>query len=87
VSRNGPSAASPTTFSTTSPNSSALAGQSPFSRLTRLAQIWCLRLSRLDDERLDRVEGDGWTLRRVGFHLDNTYYADAVGNLSSRHEV
>jgi hypothetical protein len=57
------------------------------SRLTRLAQIWSLRLRALDDERLDRVEGDAWTLRQVAFHLDNTFYADAVGNLTSLREA
>lgn len=57
------------------------------SRLTRLAQIWSLRLRALDDERLDRVERDAWTLRQVAFHLDNTFYADAIGNLTSRYEA
>lgn len=57
------------------------------SRLARLALIWSLRLRSLDHERLDRVEGDAWTLRQVAFHLDNTFYADAVGNLSPRQEV
>ncbi len=57
------------------------------SRLTRLAQIWSLRLRALDDERLDRVDGDAWTLRQVAFHLDNTFYADAVGDLTSRPEA
>ncbi|MEU1967277.1 hypothetical protein ABZ541_12050 [Micromonospora sediminicola] len=56
------------------------------SRLTRLAQIWSLRLRALDDERLDRVEGDAWTLRQVAFHLDNTFYADAVGDLTTQRE-
>ena len=56
------------------------------SRLTRLAQIWSLRLRALDDERLDRVEGDAWTLREVARHLGSTYYADAVGTLSPRAE-
>jgi len=51
------------------------------SRLTRLAQIWSLRLRLLDDERLDRVEGDAWTLRQLAFHLGSTFYADAVGDL------
>ncbi|MEV1333800.1 hypothetical protein AB0J20_29980 [Micromonospora costi] len=55
------------------------------SRLTRLAQIWSLRLRALDDERLDRVEGDAWTLRQVAFHLGSTYYADAVGDLTTAH--
>ena len=57
------------------------------SRLTRLVQIWSLRLRALDDERLDRVEGDAWTLRQVAFHLDNTFYADAVGDLISQRAV
>jgi len=56
------------------------------SRLTRLAQIWSLRLRALDDERLDRVEAGAWTLRQVAFHLDNTFYADAVGDLTAQHE-
>jgi hypothetical protein len=51
------------------------------SRLTRLAQIWSVRLRALDDERLDRVDGDAWTLRQVAFHLGDTFYADAVGDL------
>jgi hypothetical protein len=54
------------------------------SRLTRLAQIWSLRLRALDEERLDRIEGDAWTLRQVAFHLDSTFYADAVGDLGPR---
>lgn len=57
------------------------------SRLTRLAMIWSVRLRALDDERLDRVEGGAWTLREVAFHLDNTFYADAVGDLNPRREV
>lgn len=53
------------------------------SRLTRLAQVWSLRLRALDDERLDRREGDAWTLRQVAFHLgESTFYADSVGDLS-----
>jgi hypothetical protein len=41
----------------------------------------------LDDERLDRVEGDAWTLRQVVFHVADTYYADAVGDLSAQTAV
>jgi hypothetical protein len=59
------------------------------SRLTRLAQIWDVRLRATSDERLDerlderdRDEPDRWTLREVAFHLaESTYYADAVGRL------
>jgi hypothetical protein len=54
------------------------------SRLTRLAQIWSLRLRALADERLDRVEGEAWTLREVAVHVGSTYYADAVGDLGTR---
>ena len=57
------------------------------SRLTRLARIWSLRLRAVDEERLDRVEGDSWTLRQIAFHLDDTFYADAVGNLATRREA
>lgn len=53
------------------------------SRLTRLAQIWCLRLRALTDEQLDRRDGQGWTLRQVVFHLDSTFYADSVGDLTA----
>lgn len=51
------------------------------SRLTRLTQIWSLRLGAIDAERLDRAEGDAWTLRQVAYHLGSTFYADAVGAL------
>lgn len=52
------------------------------SRLTRLAQIWTVRLAALDDERLDRPDGSAWTLRQIVFHLDSTFYVDAVGDLT-----
>jgi hypothetical protein len=58
------------------------------SRLTRLAQVWDVRLRSLDDEQLDHRpanqpdEPQRWTLREVAFHLaESTYYADAVGRL------
>lgn len=54
------------------------------SRLERLAQVWRVRLSALDDATLDRRDGDAWTIREVAFHLaESIYYADAVGDLSS----
>jgi hypothetical protein len=53
------------------------------SRLERLAQIWRIRLRALDDARLDRHEGDAWTIREIAFHVaESSYYADAVGDLS-----
>jgi hypothetical protein len=52
------------------------------SRLERLAQVWRLRLRSLDGERLDRREGDAWTIREIAFHIEaSAYYADAVGDL------
>jgi hypothetical protein len=53
------------------------------SRLERLAQVWRIRLRSLDDEQLDRREGDAWTIREIAFHLaESSYYADAVGDLA-----
>ena len=55
------------------------------SRLTRLAQVWALRLGALDAERLDRQEGGAWTLRQVAFHVaESVVYAESVGDLSDR---
>ena len=54
------------------------------SRLTRLAQVWRVRLAGLDDARLDRRDGDAWTIREIAFHVaESAYYADAVGDLSA----
>jgi hypothetical protein len=53
------------------------------SRLRRLALLWDARLRSLTAERLDRVEGDAWTLRQLAFHLaDSAFYADSVGALA-----
>jgi hypothetical protein len=53
------------------------------SRLERLAQLWRVRLRSLNDARLDRRDGDAWTIREIAFHLaESAYYADAVGDLS-----
>jgi hypothetical protein len=52
------------------------------SRLTRLAQLWRLRLSVLPAEVLDCAEEGAWTLRQVAFHAaESTSYAEAVGRL------
>lgn len=54
------------------------------SRLTRLAQIFDVRLRALTDDQLDRRDGEGWSVRQIAFHLEgSTYYATAVGNLRS----
>ncbi|MFI6291168.1 hypothetical protein ACIBEJ_06245 [Nonomuraea sp. NPDC050790] len=50
------------------------------SRLTRLSQIWTVRLGSLTEERLDHSPGEGWSIRYLAHHLaGSTYYADAVG--------
>lgn len=57
------------------------------SRLSRLALVWRQRLRALDDERLDRREGDAWTIREVAFHVaESAYYADSVGDLRPAEE-
>ncbi|WP_436536623.1 hypothetical protein [Actinoplanes sp. HUAS TT8] len=52
------------------------------SRLTRLAQIWVVRLDSLTEEQLDAVTPGAWTIRAIAEHLSDTYYADAVGDLA-----
>ncbi|MEU9830352.1 hypothetical protein AB0D67_02315 [Streptosporangium sp. NPDC048047] len=53
------------------------------SRLTRLAQIWAVRLRSLTPHDLDHSPGRGWTIRQIAFHVgESAYYADAVGDLS-----
>lgn len=52
------------------------------SRLTRLAQVFDVRLRALTDEELDRREPGAWSARQIAFHLEESlYYATAVGNL------
>src|SRR5690242_911256 len=54
------------------------------SRLTRLAQIYEVRLARLSEAELDRRDGPAWSPRQIAFHLEESlYYAEAVGDLSS----
>ena len=55
------------------------------SRLTRLAQIWRIRLASVPDGRMDAAEGAAYTPREMAFHvLESTYYADAIGAISRR---
>jgi hypothetical protein len=50
------------------------------SRLTRLAQIFEVRLRHLSDAELDRREAGAWSVRQIAFHLEESlYYAEAVG--------
>jgi len=52
------------------------------SRLTRLAQIYAVRLTALTPAQLDRRDGDAWTPREIALQLEGSlYYADAVGFL------
>jgi hypothetical protein len=51
-------------------------------RLTRLAQLWRLRLADVPSGELDRAEGDTYTPREMAFcAVGSTYYADAIGEL------
>jgi hypothetical protein len=53
------------------------------SRLTRLGQIFAVRLQQLSDAELDRRDADAWSVRQIAFHLrESLYYAEAVGRLS-----
>ena len=52
------------------------------SRLTRLAQIYTVRLTALTPAQLDKRDGDAWTPREIATHLAGSlYYADAIGFL------
>lgn len=52
------------------------------SRLTRLAQMWELRLRSLTDAQLDEQPGDTWSIREIAFHTaESLYYAESVGEL------
>jgi hypothetical protein len=52
------------------------------SRLTRLAQVFNVRLRALTDEELDNRAAGAWSPRQIAFHLEESlYYANAVGNL------
>ena len=52
------------------------------SRLTRLAQIFDVRLRALSDAQLDRRDGAAWSPRQIAFHLaESLYYAESVGGL------
>jgi hypothetical protein len=53
------------------------------SRLTRLGQIFEVRLRSLSDAELDRSEVGAWSVRQIAFHLEESlYYAEAVGRLN-----
>jgi len=52
------------------------------SRLTRLAQLWRLRLAGVEPGELDRGVGDAYTPREMAFcAVGSNYYADAIGEL------
>ncbi|MEV4754536.1 hypothetical protein AB0J86_05370 [Micromonospora sp. NPDC049559] len=52
------------------------------SRLTRLAQIFEIRLQQFSDAALDHRQGDAWSVRQIAFHLEGSlYYAKAIGIL------
>ena len=52
------------------------------SRLTRLAQVYAVRLGALTPAQLDKRDGDAWTPREIALHLEGSlYYADTIGFL------
>ena len=54
------------------------------SRLTRLAQLWEIRLSSIAQSELDRSERGGYTPREMAFcAVESAYYAESVGALPS----
>jgi hypothetical protein len=53
------------------------------SRLTRMGQIFEVRLRHLSEAELDRREAGAWSMRQIAFHLEESlYYAEAVGRLT-----
>lgn len=57
------------------------------SRLTRLAQIWRMRLASVPDEKMDPAVDNAYTPREMAFHVvESSYYADAVGSLGPARE-
>jgi hypothetical protein len=52
------------------------------SRLTRLSQIFSVRLRPLPSTTLDHRDGDAWSIRQIAFHLEGSlFYAEAIGRL------
>jgi hypothetical protein len=52
------------------------------SRLTRLAQLFAVRLRALTEQELGQHGPGAWSPRQIAFHLEESlYYANAVGNL------
>jgi hypothetical protein len=54
-------------------------------RLTRLGQLYLLRLAAAGPEEWDRPRDPNWTLRRIVQHVARPWYAEQVGDL--RHAV
>jgi hypothetical protein len=51
-------------------------------RLRRLARTFALRYAAAGPAEWDRPRGDAWTLRAIAEHLDSSWYAEQVGDLS-----
>ena len=50
------------------------------SRLSRLRELWTIRLRGLEPEALDVIVDDEWSIREIAFHVtESAYYADAIG--------
>lgn len=54
------------------------------SRLTRLAQVFDLRLRALTEAELDKRDPPAWSPRQLAFHLhESLYYAESIGDLTT----
>src|SRR5436189_1740252 len=52
------------------------------SRLSRLRELWTIRLRGLEREALDEMVDGEWSIREIAFHVtESAYYADAIGSL------
>ena len=58
------------------------------SRLTRLAQLWRIRLHSIPEDDLDLAQGAGYTPREMAFcALESNAYAEAAGDLTGADRV
>jgi hypothetical protein len=58
------------------------------SRLTRLRELWRLRLRGLEPYALDETVDGEWSIREIAFHvIESAYYADAIGKVEPRVET
>jgi hypothetical protein len=51
-------------------------------RLSRLAQLYQVRLTQIGPDRWDTPNGDEWTIRAIVEHVAGAWYAEQVGDLA-----